>query len=190
MPAPLTINCPTCQVKLKVKDESKLGKKIACPKCQTPFVVEAPEEKIEEVSDFVEDDDDLFDTLESSPRSSKTSEKRPAKRKQSAELDTEGIIGLGDMTREELHEELEQGAKFVIFQYCISILIMTFLRPSKIHFIPAGSSSFSKGIGYTFLTLCAGWWGFPWGPIYTIMAIATNLGGGKDVTDEVEAGLG
>lgn len=38
---------------------------------------------------------------------------------------------------------------------------------------------------YTMLTLFVGWWGIPWGPIYTIMCLATNLGGGKDVTSEV-----
>jgi hypothetical protein len=30
-----------------------------------------------------------------------------------------------------------------------------------------------------------GWWGFPWGPIYTIGTFITNFGGGKDVTEIV-----
>ena len=38
----------------------------------------------------------------------------------------------------------------------------------------------------TFLaSLWIGWWGIPWGPIYTIGAVVTNLGGGKDVTQDV-----
>jgi ATP-dependent phosphoenolpyruvate carboxykinase len=30
-----------------------------------------------------------------------------------------------------------------------------------------------------------GWWGIPWGPIYTIAAVVTNIRGGKDVTAEI-----
>jgi len=30
-----------------------------------------------------------------------------------------------------------------------------------------------------------GWWGIPWGPIWTISTIVTNLRGGRDVTNEV-----
>jgi hypothetical protein len=33
------------------------------------------------------------------------------------------------------------------------------------------------------------WWGIPWGPIYTIQALATNLRGGKNVTHEVIASM-
>ena len=29
------------------------------------------------------------------------------------------------------------------------------------------------------------WWGIPWGPIYTVGCLSTNLKGGKDVTDEI-----
>jgi hypothetical protein len=31
----------------------------------------------------------------------------------------------------------------------------------------------------------ASWWGFPFGPIFTIAARITNFAGGKDVTREV-----
>lgn len=38
---------------------------------------------------------------------------------------------------------------------------------------------------FTFISRIVGWWGFPWGPIYTVQSIFVNLGDGKDVTDEV-----
>lgn len=95
------------------------------------------------------------------------------------------IKGLEGMTNEQINIELNKGGKFVIFKYCISILIMTFQRGTDIHFIKAGESTISKSIGYTILTLIVGWWGFPWGPIHTIGALFTNLSGGKDVTEEV-----
>jgi hypothetical protein len=81
------------------------------------------------------------------------------------------------------------GAKFVFYQYCVSILIMTFRRPSDIYFVRAGENAVAKGLPYTLLSLVAGWWGIPWGPIYTIGSVVTNLGGGKDVTQEVLSSL-
>jgi hypothetical protein len=77
----------------------------------------------------------------------------------------------------------------VFFQYCVSILILTFRRPSDVFFVRSGENAVVKGLPYTLLTLLVGWWGIPWGPIYTIGSLVTNLGGGKDVTEEILAGL-
>ena len=99
------------------------------------------------------------------------------------------INGIDGMTQAQLHHELSRGAKFVHFQYCISIGIMTFKRSSDIHFVRAGESAVAKGLLFTLLSLVAGWWGIPWGPIYTIGAVYTNLTGGKDVTAEVHHAL-
>lgn len=95
------------------------------------------------------------------------------------------IKGLEGMTDHEINHELSNGAKFVIFEYCISILVMTFKRGSDVYFIRSGESTLSKSIGYTLLTLVVGWWGIPWGPIYTIGSVYTNLSGGKDITQDV-----
>jgi hypothetical protein len=99
------------------------------------------------------------------------------------------IRGIEEMTAEDLNRELQRGGKFVLFQYCVSVVFMTFRRPTDIYFIRAGESAAGKSAGYTLLSLLAGWWGFPWGPIYTIGSISTNLKGGKDVTDDVIAWL-
>lgn len=99
------------------------------------------------------------------------------------------IIGIEGMTPAELNQELERGGKFVIYQYCISILIMTFKRPSDIYFIKSGESGLTKGLGFTLISLLLGWWGIPWGPIYTIGSLFTNLTGGKDVTGAVVESL-
>jgi hypothetical protein len=39
------------------------------------------------------------------------------------------------------------------------------------------------------LTLVAGWWGIPWGPIYTIQGVWVNLNGGRDVTPQIMSGI-
>lgn len=99
------------------------------------------------------------------------------------------IIGLEGLTPEELKAELARGGRFVVFLYCISILILTFKRPSDVHFVRRGESTLGRSLGYTLLSLLLGWWGIPWGPIYTLQAVFTNLGGGKDVTAEVVASM-
>ena len=95
------------------------------------------------------------------------------------------IIGIDRMDPAELNFELQRGGKFVIYYYCISVIIMTFRRGSDIHFIKAGESSISKGLPWTVLTLLLGWWGIPWGPIWTIQSLVINFRGGKDVTASI-----
>ena len=99
------------------------------------------------------------------------------------------IVGIENMSAEQINHELQQGGKFVIFEYCISVLVMTFKNPSNIYFIKAGEGTFGKSFGFTITSLLVGWWGVPWGPIYTIGSLFTNLRGGKNVTDQVIASL-
>ncbi|HNN94812.1 MAG TPA: hypothetical protein PKI03_21195 [Pseudomonadota bacterium] len=98
------------------------------------------------------------------------------------------IIGIEGMSDIEIKHEIEKGGRFVIFEYTISILIMTFKRPTGVYFIRAGESAAMKALPWTLLTLVLGWWGIPWGFIYTPMALFTNLSGGKDVTQHMLPG--
>lgn len=97
------------------------------------------------------------------------------------------IIGIESMSNMELQMELQRGGKFVTFQYCISILVMTFKRQSNIYFIKADENAVVKGLPFTLLSLFLGWWGIPWGIIYTIEALAINFKGGRDVTQQIVA---
>ena len=95
------------------------------------------------------------------------------------------IVGLDDMTVGQVIDGVKAGGRFVFFEYCFSILIMTFKRPTSIYYIPPGGSTIGKSLPYTMISLLFGWWGVPWGFIYTPIALATNLKGGKNVTDAV-----
>jgi hypothetical protein len=97
------------------------------------------------------------------------------------------ILGIEGMSEHQLQFEIQRGAKLVVYQYAISILVMSFRRSSDIYFIPAGQSTITKGLPWSLLTFVAGWWGIPWGPIFTIQALVTNFKGGKDVTAELSA---
>lgn len=96
------------------------------------------------------------------------------------------IIGLEDIkSGGELQQEIQQGGKFVMFQYCISILVLTFKRSSNIYFIRHEENAALKSLPFTLLSLVLGWWGIPWGPIYTVQSVWVNFKGGRDVTSEV-----
>ena len=51
------------------------------------------------------------------------------------------IIGAEGLDPQTIRDEVARGARFVIYHYCVSIVVMTFKRPSNIYFI--GSSLFS-----------------------------------------------
>jgi len=95
------------------------------------------------------------------------------------------ITGIEGMTVDEINHEYARGGRFVFYQFCISAVFMSFKRSSSIYFIKGGHSKVAKGLPFTLLSFVAGWWGIPWGPIWTIATMITNLGGGKDVTDTV-----
>ncbi|MBX7098219.1 MAG: hypothetical protein K1X89_10945 [Myxococcaceae bacterium] len=99
------------------------------------------------------------------------------------------IEGLGDRSVAQVQQEVAQGAKFVMFKYCISVLVMTFQRSSAVMYVAPGESVFMKGLPYTLLSFFLGWWGFPFGLIFTPVCIITNLVGGKDVTKEIMAAI-
>ena len=100
------------------------------------------------------------------------------------------IIGIEGMTADEIRYEVQRGGSFVYYQYCISVLVMSFKRPSGVYFIKGGHNKVTKGLPFTALSFFLGWWGIPWGPIWTIGILITNLRGGKDVTQSVLSSLG
>jgi hypothetical protein len=99
------------------------------------------------------------------------------------------IQGIEGMTPDEIRFEVQRGAKFVFFYYSVSVLVMSFRRASPVYFIPAGQNALGKGLPWTLLSVVAGWWGIPWGPIYTVQSLVVNFKGGKDVTAELSARL-
>lgn len=95
------------------------------------------------------------------------------------------VRGAENLTDDQLRFELNRGGRFVVFYFTISILVMTFRRGSPVYFVRAGESAFSKGLPYTLLSLLLGWWGIPFGPIFTVQSLWVNCRGGKDVTSKL-----
>ena len=99
------------------------------------------------------------------------------------------IVGIQGMSPQQVAFEVQRGAKFVQYQYCVSALVVTFKRGTDIYFVPAEQNRSIKGLGWTLLTLVAGWWGIPWGPIYTVQSLWVNLRGGLDLTPQAATAL-
>jgi hypothetical protein len=95
------------------------------------------------------------------------------------------IKNIEGMSAADLQNESEKGGRFVYYAFTISLLVVTFKKTSGVYLIRAKESAVSKGVPYTLLSFILGWWGFPFGPKYTIESIRTNINGGKDVSDEV-----
>ena len=85
------------------------------------------------------------------------------------------IKGIESMTSHELAREVANGGKFVIYQYAISVVILSFKQGTDIHFVRSTENAVMKGLPYTLLTLVAGWWVIPFGPIFSAMALFNNL---------------
>ena len=76
--------------------------------------------------------------------------------------------------------------RFVVYSYCVSVLVMSFKRSSGIVFVPEGTSPFVAGLRYSLISLLLGWWGLPWGIFWTLQTLIGNTAGGRDVTETVE----
>lgn len=94
-----------------------------------------------------------------------------------------------EWTTADLRAELDRGTRFLRFEYCISFIFITFRRPGPLHLVRQGQRGLAPLLKYSLLSLFLGWWGVPWGLIYTPLTLVTNLTGGCDVTKEVETWL-
>jgi len=99
------------------------------------------------------------------------------------------ILGIEGHNAESIRHEVAHGARFVIYSYNFSLVVVSFKRASNIHFVRAGQNRVIKGLPFTMVALVCGWWGIPHGVIYTFQTLATNFGGGRDVTASVLASL-
>jgi len=83
--------------------------------------------------------------------------------------------------------DIRKGGRFRAAIYCFSILILTFRRSLDVRYVPAGKCNAGPAALGSFITVLFGWWGIPWGPIYSIGALIANFNGGKDLTKDILA---
>ncbi len=94
MATPLTITCPACNARLKLKDRATLGKKIACPKCKKPFIaklLDEPDDEFDLGDETAEDDEFAAPVL---PRRAAAPGKKSASAKKSKPVSSRGKLPL------------------------------------------------------------------------------------------------
>ncbi|WP_395742417.1 hypothetical protein [Prosthecobacter sp.] len=95
------------------------------------------------------------------------------------------MSGTEGMTIQQVEDDVLRGGRFRIFRWNFSLVVMSFQRSSGIHYIRAGHGPGAHALPWTLLSMMVGWWGIPWGIVFTIQTIYTNCMGGKDVTPEL-----
>jgi hypothetical protein len=89
----------------------------------------------------------------------------------------------------EIRMLVNQGGKFVFFPYTVSIGVATFKRASSIYFVRPEEKSIKYSYKHVLTNSLVGWWGIPWGPVYTINSMYHQIRGGKNITFEVMSEL-
>jgi hypothetical protein len=95
------------------------------------------------------------------------------------------IRGADGMTTGCILDQMNQGARLVLYHYAVSFVVFSSLRPSDVFCILPGRSRLIPGLRYTLLSVLVGWWSLPSGIIFTIQALSRNCRGGLDVTDAI-----
>lgn len=90
----------------------------------------------------------------------------------------------GQSTR--LAWDLERGTTFVVFPYVISAITVTVQSTSHVRKIEHGTNGAIVALPFIILTALVGWWSLA-GPILSIRAIRTDLGGGINLNDSVSS---
>jgi hypothetical protein len=93
----------------------------------------------------------------------------------------ESIVTGGWKYKDKLVIEPETVLTQYIFTF--SLITLSFKMPSRFYIAGQENTGLVNFV-YTSLNLLLGWWGIPWGPIYTIQSLVNNLKGGNQITVE------
>jgi hypothetical protein len=88
-------------------------------------------------------------------------------------------------TLQDFEAGLQQGNRYAVFEYVMSIIVYSFNRSSKIIVAKNKTDLFLKSLPYTLLTLLLGWWS-PFGFFHTLRVLYGNFSGGTDVSPEIK----
>ena len=99
------------------------------------------------------------------------------------------IPGIQGLSVADIQREINRGGRFVAYHQVTSVILVSWRQEVSLCFLQKGQSHPANRLGAILHSLFFGWWGFPWGALWTITAILTNLMGGEDVTERTIADL-
>ena len=88
------------------------------------------------------------------------------------------------LSEQQISSILDDGGRFVVYTYTISLIVITLKRRSNVFLLRKDEWAIKHGFPYLLISLLLGWWGVPWGPIYTIQSIYYSVLG-NDVTADI-----
>ncbi|MCM1179500.1 MAG: hypothetical protein NC347_04530 [Clostridium sp.] len=72
--------------------------------------------------------------------------------------------------------EINPETKLVRYTYVISLIVITYRRQTAYYFLEAEAKEAAMAkLLCCLCNLTVGWWGFPWGPIWTVKETFCNL---------------
>ena len=89
------------------------------------------------------------------------------------------------MNLAQVEEDVMRGGRFRVFVWNFSALIVSFRRASPLSYTRSTDVVGAKAWCWSIPSMILGWWGFPWGIIFTITSLYRNCHGGRDLTQEV-----
>lgn len=85
-----------------------------------------------------------------------------------------------------LVHEVMAGTRFVTYPFVFSLLVLSFNRNmGGVHAVGSGRWPVSPILGAAVVSIFFGWWGFPWGIIWTPVSLFHLWNGGRDATKDV-----
>ncbi len=85
-----------------------------------------------------------------------------------------------------LIDSVMAGGRFITVPYVISVVVLSFKRSmGSVHYVSQGAWPMGEVFSATLITCLLGWWGFPFGLIWTFISLFHLWRGGRDVTGEI-----
>jgi hypothetical protein len=100
-------------------------------------------------------------------------------------IDGRPVSGAEGMTLLQVEEDVLRGGRFRTFPWSFSLVILSFRRSSPLIYVPANQWVGGHAWLWTLPSLFLGWWGIPWGFLFTLMNIYRNAMGGRELTPAV-----
>ena len=92
------------------------------------------------------------------------------------------VQGTEGLTLRQVEDDVLKGGRFVMFLWNFSLLVVSFRRGSPLTYIRSDRWTGPQALLWSLPSFFVGWWGIPWGIIFTIQSLYTNCNGGKNLT--------
>lgn len=95
------------------------------------------------------------------------------------------MAGTEGMTLGDIELDVLKGGRFLRYYWNISVIVLSYRKSTALTYVRSGRSAGVGALGWGAFSLFFGWWGFPWGIVYTPLSLWHNTRGGTDHTREV-----